>query len=189
MDALELLQTRLSSPSLAGPGPTEAQLEAMLRAALRAPDHCCLKPYRFLSIEGGRRVELGELFLEATLSDEPDLIEARREKVLAMPLRAPLVLVVIATLCEHPKVPAVEQRVTAGCAAHALELAAAAQGLGAMWRTGSLAYHPRVKAGLGLGSDEEIIGFLYLGTPANSSKKLPQEDPAAKLDVWQGAER
>ncbi|MEN0108430.1 MAG: nitroreductase family protein, partial [Pseudomonas sp.] len=83
----------------------------------------------------------------------------------AMPLRAPLLVVVIARVQEHPKVPAQEQVLAAGCAAHGILLAAHAQGIGAVWRTGELSYNARIAKGLGLAANEQIIAFLYLGTP------------------------
>lgn len=93
------------------------------------------------------------------------LAPAAMDKALAAPLRAPLLLVVIASPKEHAKVPRSEQVLSAGCAAHALLQAAHAQGLGAIWRTGELAYHPTVAKGLGLSAGEQVIAFIYLGTP------------------------
>jgi hypothetical protein len=62
---------------------------------------------------------------------------------------------VVATRCDRSaKIPVVEQIVSAGCAAHGLMLAAFAQELGAMWRTGEAAYDEMVKGALGIGSDE-----------------------------------
>ena len=75
-----------------------------------------------------------------------------------------MIITVVAKITEHPKVPEIEQIISAGCAAHALELAAFAQGLGAMWRSGGMMFDPSVKASLGLAEHEQIVGFLYLGT-------------------------
>ena len=47
-------------------------------------------------------------------------------------------------------------------------------GLGAVWRTGALAYHPVVRRGLGLAENEQIIAFLYVGQPAGERKQVPQ---------------
>ncbi|MCY1555124.1 putative NAD(P)H nitroreductase YdjA [compost metagenome] len=101
-----------------------------------------------------------------------------------MPLRAPLLVVVIAHLQAHFKVPAQEQVIAAGCAAHAILLAAHVQGIGAVWRTGELAYNPKVAAGLGLAGDEQIVGFLYLGTPERELRIPPQLDVADFVSAW-----
>lgn len=46
-----------------------------------------------------------------------------------------------------------------------LLLAAHAEGLGAMWRTGSAVRDPDVKKFLGLSPDQELISFIYIGYP------------------------
>ncbi|MNF12641.1 putative NAD(P)H nitroreductase YdjA [compost metagenome] len=76
--------------------------------------------------------------------------------------------------------------IAAGCAAHAILRAAHAQGIGAVWRTGDLAYNARVAAGLGLGSDEQIIAFLYLGTAERELRKPAPLDVADFVSVWSG---
>ncbi|WP_286237461.1 nitroreductase family protein [Neptuniibacter halophilus] len=183
MDALDLLHNRVSCPVLSEPGPTEEQLEAMFQAALRAPDHGAIRPWRFLTIAGEQRHKLGELFLQAALQDDPDLAPERREKILNMPLRAPTLIVVIAAVREHPKVPLLEQEVSAGCAAQNIILAAHAQGVGAMWRTGDMAYHSQVRQGLGVADAETIIGYIYLGTAAKM-RRAPQHDLSDYVASW-----
>jgi nitroreductase len=94
-------------------------------------------------------------------------------------LRAPLIIV-IATRCDRAaKIPVIEQIVSAGCAAHSITLAAFAQGLGAMWRTGEPAYDNAVKSALGIEPDDLIIGFIYVGTdsggPGTRSPGASQE--------------
>jgi len=165
MDALEALLNRVSVPRLREPAPDAAQRELLFRAALRAPDHGQLRPWRFLTIEGAGRERLGELFAQALAAGAADVGEEALAKARAMPLRAPLLVVVIARVQDHFKVPPQEQVIAAGCAAHAILLAAHAQGVGAVWRTGELAYNARVAAGLGLAAGEQIVAFLYLGTP------------------------
>lgn len=173
MEAIDALLNRTSMPLLEAPGPTEAQLNTMFQAALRAPDHGALRPFRFLVIEGEARNRLGELFLEAALTDTPDMPDEKRAKTLNMPLRAPAMVITIAATREGHKVPVLEQQITVGCATQNMLHAAFAQGLGAMWRTGTMAYHPQVLKGLGLAENEEIIGFLYLGTPVKERKVAP----------------
>ncbi len=188
MDAIELLLNRVSMPILKDPGPSDAQLQLIYRAALRAPDHGGLKPWRFLSVRGEARVALGEVFQQAGLQDDPQLHEAKYAKLGKMALRAPMLLVVIARISEHPKVPALEQRISAGAAAQNMLLAAFAQGVGAMWRTGDMAYHPLVHDRLGLADNEEVIGFLYLGTMPERLKTVPELDPAEFVSEWRASQ-
>lgn len=184
MDALELLHTRVSSPLLGDQPPTEEQLQVMFQAAVRAPDHGALRPWRFLTIAGDDRAKLGELFLAAGLASEPDMLEAKQTKLRNMPLRAPMLVVAIAKIQPHPIVPEVEQQVAAGAATQNLLLAAFAQGIGGMWRTGDMAYNAQVMKGLGLADNEQIIGFVYLGSQPEKMKSLCPLNPADYVQSW-----
>ena len=184
MDAIDLLLKRVSVPRLQEPAPTAEQLDFMLRAAGRAPAHGQLRPWRFLTITADDRYKLGELFVQGLLSYDPEADEKLIEKTRNLPLRAPMLLVVIATFVEHEKVPAHEQLLTAGCVAHGILLAAHAQGVGAVWRTGSLAENTVIKKGLGLTDNEQIVAYMYLGTPINSLRNPPTLDPAPFLRCW-----
>jgi nitroreductase len=171
MDALDLLLNRVSIARLSEPAPSADQLQTLFAAALRAPDHKQLRPWRFLTIQGEARYQLGELFAKAILTRNPDSAPEALMKARNMPLRAPLLVIVVACIQEHPKVPAQEQILAAGCAAHGIELAAYAMGLGAIWRSGELTHDPVVCDGLGIDEHEEIVGFIYLGTPEVEPRK------------------
>lgn len=186
MDALDLLLNRVSVTRLVEPAPTAAQLDLMFRAALRAPDHGQLRPWRFLTIEGEARVRLGELLAEALRRRQPDASDEVLHKPRKMPLRAPMLVAVIARPVLHPKVPEAEQVLAAGCAAHGLLLAAHAQGLGAVWRTGEFAYDRHVTEGLGLEASEQLLGFIYLGTPEGGLRKPPVLEPKDFVGQWNG---
>lgn len=173
MDALTLLLHRNSEPKLTMPGPDRDALHKMFAAALRAPDHGRLRPWRFLTIDGKARHRLGELFVEALKRRNPDAAPEDFKKQAEAPLRAPLVIAVIARESDHPKVPRVEQLLSAGCAAHTLLLAAQAQGFGAIWRTGDNSYDEHVRTGLGLADDEVLVGYVYVGSPTGVPKPLP----------------
>lgn len=156
----------------------------MFQAALRAPDHLRLRPWRFLVVEGDRREALGQVLLDCLLRRDPQADESVRTKALNAPLRAPLLIVVLATITENPKVPAQEQRLSAGCAAHAILLAAEALGFSGVWRTGNPAYDPEVVAALGGRANEEIVAFLYIGTRDGTGKTLPVMNPDDFVARW-----
>lgn len=183
MEALDALLNRVSVPRLVEPAPDAAQREVLFQAASRAPDHGQLRPWRLLTIEGAAREQLGVLLAEAVQA-QGDATQAALDKAHAMPLRAPLLVVVVATLQDHFKVPKAEQRLTAACAAHSILLAAYAQGIGAVWRTGELSYSPHVANGLGLADNEEVIGFLYVGTPLNPPRTAPVVAVEDFVSAW-----
>lgn len=184
MDALDALHSRSSVPKLGDPLPSQEQLDNIYRSAFRAADHAVLRPWRFLVIRDDARQRLGELFVEASLNDNAQLAFSALEKLRNKPLRAPLILVCISCYMPHPKVPEIEQDMSAGAATQNMLLAAHAQGLGAMWRTGSLAYNAIVKTGLGLSAQEKIIGFLYIGSISGGTKQLCDPEIRAYFQDW-----
>lgn len=187
VDALTALHERVSVPRLTGPAPTPEQQQALFRAALRAPDHAYLRPWRFLVIEGEGLEALGEVFGRAALADTPDLSADTLARYQGLPLRAPLMIVAISCHQDHPKVPAIEQDLACGAAVNNMLLAAHAMGLGAVWRTGALAYHPQVHAELDLASNEQILAFLYVGHPAGERKSVPALAVESYFSSWPAA--
>jgi len=188
MEAIEALTSRRSPAKLVEPAPSDDQLEAILAAAIRAPDHGRLRPWRFLVLRGAARERLGAVMAESLKARAPDVpadvVEREGKKL----LRAPLIVVVAAALNEDHKIPVIEQLLAAGAAAQNMLLAAHALGLGAMWRTGDSAYDARIKAALGLDATDAIVGFVYLGTPQGRAI-IPPNEPGVKDFVreWTGA--
>ena len=132
-------------------------------------------------VQGDDRERLGELFA-ATCSD--DATEAEREKARRSPLRAPVVIVGIASPRHHPKVPEVEQVMTAAIGLSFVGLSLRDAGFGAMWRTGAVAYHPVVHECLGLAEHESIVGFLYAGSVAQQKPAVPRPEPREFVARW-----
>lgn len=186
LDAIEALTTRASPAGLVPPAPDAQALGRMFRAAVRAPDHGRLRPWRFIVVDGAARETLGHVLADALRAREPAVADAALAKERAKPLRAPLVVVVAAKIREHRGVPPVEQIVAAGAAAQNMLVAAHALGYGGFWRTGAAAYDEHVKRALGLAGQDAIVGFLYLGTPAVAAASLPQADPAPYVTHWTG---
>lgn len=184
MNALDALLQRQSCNKLTEPAPSPEQWQWIQQAALRAPDHARLRPWRFLVIAGQGREQLGDAMVALLLADRPQASMEEQQRVRSKPLRAPMIVVVIACIQQHPKVPVMEQVLSAGCAAHAMLLAAFAQGLGAIWRTGPLASDTRLHARLGIASGETIVGFLYLGTPQANLPAIERPDPDAYFKDW-----
>ena len=178
MDAIEIITSRVSPAQLTEPGPSAEQLQAILAAAARAPDHGRMQPWRFLLIEGAARQRLGEVMAQSLKRRETDAPAGKLEAERKKPLRAPLVIVVSAAVRDNPKVPDIEQVVAAGAAAQNLLLAAHALGLGAFWRTGPAAYDAEVKRALGIAEHDAIVGFIYLGSIAMAGPAKPAETAA-----------
>ncbi|MEX1058724.1 MAG: nitroreductase, partial [Natronospirillum sp.] len=167
---------RSSIPKLAAPGPSAADLDVILQAGFLAPDHQYLRPTRVHVINGDDRSALGEVFVRAALSEEPELTPDSLERLRLKPLRAPLILAVGCHTVAHPKVPEIEQVASTSAAVALMQTAADALGYASMWRTGPMAYHPLVKRTFDLSAGDHLIAFLYLGTANTSSKRRPTKD-------------
>lgn len=191
MNAIELLTKRQSTPLLISPEPSADDLATLLAAGMRVPDHGGLKPWHFHVITGDGLQRLSDIYLKAVSKtlEQSDLdaqaIEDKQAKTAKMPFRAPMLIVISTKYVEHNKVPKQEQLITAGCCAHAMQMAAFSLGYGAMWRTGDLAYNDIVKAELGIEQGDDIAGFLYVGTPKKEVNSKPAKALDGHITYWQ----
>lgn len=184
MDAIELLTTRTSNGKLMEPAPDAETLRVAYEAAARAPDHQALRPTRIFVVRGDARIRLGELMAASEKRKKPAATSDDLERVRAKALRAPMILVVAAVVQQHPKVPAVEQVLSAGLAAHALLYALQARGFAGLWRTGDFAYDPEVKRAFGLADKDAIVGFVYVGTAKQAAPDSARPVPRTFVHDW-----
>lgn len=184
ISALDLLHSRASASKFGDKRPSRTEIDSILRAAVTAADHGRLRPWRFIVIEGEGRAKLGALiakgFEAANPAATPEAIQREADK----PLRAPVVVALIAKTDKSHKVPVIEQVLAAGAAGAHLMLAANALGFGCAWKTGAPAYDPIVREGLGYGEDDMIVGFFYIGTDLKAGPALPRADIGAVTDYW-----
>jgi nitroreductase len=180
--ALELLLKRRSCRQLAEPGPTDQELELILQAALRVPDFKHLRPFRFLAARGEGLDRLGLAMSRAAVAaGQPEAVIANAPR---MPRRAPLVIVVVASPKPSEIVPVFDQQLCAACTVLTMQLAARALGYGGVWRSGWVMYDRGFHRELGLAETEQIVGFLYLGTPAQTEETAPRTDDAGSYLAW-----
>jgi nitroreductase len=183
MDAIELILARCSPMQLVEPGPDRDQLDTILRAAVRAPDHGRMQPWRFLLIQGDARQRLGDLMMQSLQRREPTIEPTRLTSERDKSMRAPLIIAVAAAVRANPKVPDIEQIVAVGAAVQNMILAAHALGFGAFWRTGPAAYDSEVKEALGFSPSDALVGFIYLGSIGKAGKVSPA-DPGGVARQW-----
>jgi nitroreductase len=160
----DYLATRRSVPAkfLTDPGPDSQTLGAMLTLAARVPDHGKLVPWRFIVFAGPAREAAGEAVARVAeeTGREADLEEERQRF-----LRAPVVVSVVSRAAPHPKIPQWEQVLSSGAVCLELMHAAEAHGFAANWITEWIAYDAAAKAALGIGEEENVSGFIHIGTP------------------------
>lgn len=183
-DVITALCSRVSVGELAEPAPSPWQREKIFHAALRAPDHGQLRPWRFLWVEGEARQRVGHIIAEVEAQCYGELSAAQHQKSANRLLRAPLVLLVVARITAHAKVPEIEQVMSTAAAVQNMLNAAHALGVGAMWRSGLVTYEPLLAEKLGLAANERLLGFLYLGTPAGAVKQTPALEVDQFFSAW-----
>jgi len=170
--------------SLQEPAPSDADLRVIFDAAMRAPDHGRLRPWRFFVIRGDARRELSELFAAGVRRREPGATEAQIEKEREKPLRTPMIVAVVAKTVAGHKVPVIEQTLAAGAAAMNILNAVHALGFGAKWVTGDNCYDSVFKRDFGLDETDQLLGFIHVGTPRESLHLTDRPDPAEFVIEW-----
>lgn len=175
MEALDNILNRVSSRELSLPHPSPEEMTVAYKAALRAPDHAWLRPSSFIEVKEDGLSKLSNIFEQYAISN-PDIPETTAIKYKDAPYRAPMIIILVNTFKQHPKVPAIEQKLSTAAAAQNIMLALNAMGYGAIWRTGKLAFNRYVSNKLGLEETEEILGYLYVGTPDGKNKNVPELD-------------
>lgn len=182
MQALDLLLNRSSQPRLQAPAPEGEVLQNILQCALRAPDHRSLSPWRFVVCTNKGLEKLGGIFEEAAICNGAEQTSVDRARQL--PMRAPMVIVAMCNHQENESVPWVEQVASTACAVQAMQMAALAQGFQGIWRTGSYAQDEVVKKAFECKLEDEILGFLYLGSSPLKAMKKPTKSLDDFVSFW-----
>jgi nitroreductase len=181
--ALAFLAQRRSLPCrhFGEPGPSPAELDLLLRVALRVPDHGKLEPWRLVVIEGAARERLGTVIAARFHDLHPEATEATLAAERQRLTRAPLVVAVLAAPVPSAKIPEWEQILSAGALCHQLLLAANALGYAAQWLTEWYAFDATVLEALGGRDGERVAGFVHVGTPLQAAEERRRPDVAAKV--------
>jgi nitroreductase len=172
---------------LGPPAPTDEELHQILSAALSAPDHGALRPWRLVLCAPQSRERLAELFVAAKLASHPDSTGLEREREREKALRPPVLLALIAA--PKPaleKIPEAEQIASAGAALQSVLLAAFGLGYGAIMLSGSRCAAENVRAALGVGAGETLLGFISIGTIVDTPKLASRPALSDVLSVFDG---
>lgn len=178
--ALDFLLSRRSRPAklLAAPVPARAELETLLTAAARVPDHGKLEPWRFIVLEKPALTRLSgaaEAYAARQGFDAENTMKGRSQLG-----ESPLCVAVVASPKSSDKIPAIEQTLSAGAVCLSLVNAALAAGWGASWLTGWVA-HDRgfASEAFDLTEGEWVAGLVHIGTAAATPPERPRPDLAA----------
>jgi nitroreductase len=183
--AIALLETRRSAKprELAGPGPTQDELERMLTIAARAPDHGKLAPWRFVVVPSDQRDALAALLQRALAEEDPDATDAHRRKEDEFAHYAGQLVVLVSAPVQHHKIPVWEQQLSCGAACMSLLMAAHALGYVAGWVTGWRAYSERGR-GAFCEDGERIAGFIFIGHSSRPLEERPRPRLSDVAKTW-----
>jgi nitroreductase len=182
--AFDFLARRQSQPAklFAGPVPTRAELEPILTAALRVPDHGKLEPWRLIVLTRPDMVRLADIS-EArarALGGDAEKIDKGRGQF----DRGGVAVVVISSPQDVPKIPQAEQVLSAGALCLGLVNAATAAGWGANWLTGWVSHDAAFVAdAFGCTGAETVAGIVHMGTPGSPAPERPRPD-LARVVRW-----
>jgi len=181
-EMLALLARRRSTKvgHLAEPGPSDEQVNALLRLAARVPDHGKLGPWRFVVIGGDARARAGEGLANVIAQDE-GVDDSRLAAARALLQRAPVCVMVVSSPVPSPKVPEWEQLLSSAAVCYGLLLSAHVMGFAGCWLTEWPTYDARARAALGLKEHERIAGFVYLGTAREPATERFRADVASRV--------
>lgn len=174
MDLLEGIRSRTTAAKLKAPGPTREHIEHIIGAAVHAPDHGRLRPWRFVVLQGAARERLGDAMAKKLVEKLPDASPDQLENERRKALRAPTIIVAAARITKSGKIPEIEQIEAVTAAVQNMLLAAHALGYGAMWKTGPAAYDPNIKVMLGLAPEDHVVALLYVGTIEAPGQPTPR---------------
>lgn len=185
---IDFLLARRSAPihELAGPGPSDGEVETMLRAATRVPDHGMLTPWRFILYRGAAREKVGEMLADLAETREGPLSEGRRQQELTRFSRAPLVVGVVSSPKESIKIPQWEMFLSGGMAAMNLMHAANALGYHANMITNWYSDVAEGRRILGLSPDERVVGFVHIGRHDGGTPDRPRPEVADLVSDYAG---
>ena len=165
MEVFEAIYHRHSQKKVKPDALPRELIEKLLDAAVQAPNHYKVRPWRFVVLTGDARRKLGDAMAASLLDRHPEFPQEAFDKARATPLQAPVVIAVGVDKPSEPKVLEIENICAAATACQNLLLAAHAMGLGAKWRTGEWARDEKVKEFLRFDADQHVIAFIYVGYP------------------------
>jgi nitroreductase len=163
---------------------TREEIEALLSAAVAAPNHRLNQPWRFYVLGPESRHAYGVVLggRKAKKIEDPDAARAMRENVAVEHRALPAMLAVAVVNHENPEIRE-EDYAAVMMAVQNLCLAALELGLGTHVKTGAIMNDPDARAAAGVKDNERIVAVVNIGEPADVPPAKPRE-PASAFTTW-----
>lgn len=187
MNIHEAIQTRRSITLVNEQAVPEELIEQIIEAGTYAPNHHKSEPWRFFVLRGEGREKLGKVLKDITTAQQEDPLsensQAKITKSERNPLRAPVIIAVGVEPGNKDNIILKEEFAAVSSAVQNMLLTAHALGLGAVWRTGAICYHPDVRDFFGLSENGEMSAFIYIGYPEFEPKPYTRTS-FKELTTW-----
>lgn len=160
------------------------EIDALLDAAIQAPNHRMTQPWRFyvLGPEAKRGFGLALGNRKAKRVEDPEAAEAVRQKVADQHAALPAMIVVAVVEEQNPEI-AEEDYASAMMAVQNLSLAAVEMGLGTHIKSGAVMQDPAARSAMGIREGERIVAMVNVGEPADIPSPKDRT-PATELTTW-----
>lgn len=170
---------------MGNPGPASEEIHALVDAALSAPDHNQLKPWRLLIIPQEKRELLAQTFIAGKVRRHGDISDEEKSRELDKSASTPVMIALISSVSPNdPYVPAEEQYISIGASMQNILLGAHAMGYGAIILSGNRVRDQEVHKILGLNENENLVGFICLGTIMKTPKEIVRPKYPDVLSTW-----
>jgi len=158
----------------------EAIIRDILENALWAPNHGQTEPWHFTVFSGEGLQKFAEFQSELYKQEAGENFkEPVYVKFQSQPLLASHIISIGMKRPPVKKFPEIEDIAAVACAVQNIYLSVSAHGLGGYWTTGGVTYKESAKSFFGLGEEDKLLGFFYIGyvaVPSPSAKRLPLEE-------------
>ena len=157
----------------------DEDLKKILAAGIRVPDHGALNPWAIKVIKGEKLKFVDEeIILSEFKKENPNASEIQLETESKRFQRASVILAVLSTPIEHPKIPTWEMTLSSGAVCMNLLSCAQSLGYAAQWLTEWYAYNTKMLEYLGGRPEiDKISGFIYLGHKVEEPNERRRPDP------------
>ncbi len=184
MDVLSAIYSRRSQGKVKPDPLSRSLVEKLLTAAVQAPNHFKVRPWRFVVLTGAGLDKFGDQLAANFKARFPEVAPEAVEKERQKAFRSPLIIVVGVDQPVEPRVNEVENIAAVSAACQNILLAATALGLASVWRTGDTARDPEIKKFFGFAPDQHLLGFLYIGIPEQTTAEGVERPSFEDRTTW-----
>jgi nitroreductase len=168
----------------AGKKVDDAIIKEIVTNATWAPNHGQTEPWQFIVFSDDGLKQFAVFQSELYKQDAGEQFkEANYIKLQNQPLKASHIISIGMKRTTTKNIPEIEDIEAVACAVQNIYLSVAAYGLGGYWTSGGITYNEKAKSFFGLGGQDKLLGFFYIGhiaVPSTGATRLPLE----KKLIW-----